>query len=143
MVATSTVSLGDRLTLVDGTEAAVTRITTYTEKGVYAPFTRSGHVVVDRVVASAYALDRLDESHYVIGGVKVIPMHLLAHLFQARHRLACSFNFDYFCAGETYVNGMSAWLEPAYRFSEWLLDHNVVISVIGVIPMFALAWRHR
>jgi serine acetyltransferase len=97
---------------VDGRQAEVTHADSSIEKGVYAPFSKSGRVAVNGVVASAYASNRADQSHLIIAGVKLISMHRLAHVFQARHRLACALSFEHFCSSEAYVDCMSAWLEP-------------------------------
>jgi hypothetical protein len=51
----SEVKLGDSLYTYNGNQETVSSVTTETIKGVYAPFTENGTLVVDGIVASCYA----------------------------------------------------------------------------------------
>jgi ABC-type phosphate transport system substrate-binding protein len=135
MKAAAAVVVGDKLTLENGQSAIVTSVKLALYQGAYAPFTFSGTVVVNGHVASTYSTLQGDNHRIDIGGIKTLSIHWLSHLYQARHRMACRLNFDYFCAGETYSNdGFSLWIDSSYRFTKWLLRQNPLIMVPILVP---------
>ena len=133
-VAASAVRPGDKLSLVDGF-ATVKAIKNVNAVGVFAPFTKSGTIVVDGVVASNYVNLKGDTS-LVVGGVFAFDLHFLAHMSQAPHRLVCEFS-NAFCATETYNDGISVWVEKPLAFSLWLVKQNAVVMTAAFVPGFA------
>ncbi len=132
-VAASMLSVGDKLSLVDGF-AVVKAIKAVTEIGVFAPFTKDGTIVVNSVVASSYVNLKGDAS-LVVGGI-AFDLHWLAHLSQAPHRLACEISSS-FCASETYNKGVSVWVETPLAVSVWLVEQNPVVMTVVFFPAFA------
>lgn len=133
-VRASAVSVGDKLSLVDGF-VTVKKITAVSAPGAFAPFTKEGSIVVDSVVASSY-VSLQDESNFIIGGVNTFNMHYLAHIFQAPHRLVCEIN-SAFCASESYENGVSVWVATPLAAAQWLVKQNPVVMTAAFIPAFA------
>ena len=130
----SSVAVGDRLS-VDGGVATVLRIKNITATGVFAPITKDGTIVVDSVVASCY-VSLQGGSHLVIAGVNTINMHSLAHILKASHRLSCEINAG-FCASETYIDGISIWIEKPFTTAKWLADQNTLVMVAAFVPTLA------
>jgi hypothetical protein len=89
-VPAGTVKVGDVLTKGDGSPAEIIQLQHVTSEGIFAPFTRSGSIVVNDIVASNYVT--FQESEYLIIGGVVTPLsfHWLAHTFESAHRLACT-----------------------------------------------------
>jgi hypothetical protein len=135
-VPASLVSVGDKLTLVDGS-AVVKSIKEVVRTGAFAPFTKDGTIVVNNVVASSYISLQSDSSQLEIGGVKTFGMHPVAHFFQAPHRIVCELQPSY-CTTETYINGISAWVETPLRLFKWLLRQNTLVRGVGLFSAFTL-----
>ena len=131
----SGVAIGDKLSLQGGV-ATVTKINHIIAHGAFAPFTKDGTIVVDTVVASSY-VSLQDESNLVIGGVKIVNMHSLAHIFQAPHRLICEIHSG-FCSSETYVNGLSIWITTPLAAAQWLIKQNPFVMIVALIPAIAV-----
>merc|ERR1712157_424330 len=83
------------------TMAVVSNIQSIKRKGVYAPITESGHLVVSGVLASSY--------YAFLDGVPPNLQHTLTHFFFSPHRLLCS-HYDFkLCENETHSNGYTNW----------------------------------
>jgi len=116
---------GDKL--VDGStgdEVLVKSIRTVSAKGVFAPFTPSGTIVVNGILASSFvALD--SQPNLTILGV-ALSHQWIAHTFEFPHRLACHYLSQ--CPNETYTaKGISTWVALPLRASQWLLRQNIVV----------------
>jgi hypothetical protein len=125
----SGIHIGDKLVLSSGGTSHVTNIAVVQARGAFAPFTTSGTIVVNGVVASNYVSlqeSRSDSavSHLVavFGVLSPLTMQWLAHVVQAPHRWLCYIHWDAFCATETYTSdGISTWVAAPLRWSLWLL----------------------
>jgi hypothetical protein len=102
-VRASEVKVGDMLG-----DIQVSKINTITRRGVYAPVTETGDIVVSGIRASCYS---------AVHSYTPINQHVEAHAFFAFRRLMCAFNFG-LCESETYSNGFPKWLPYAARFAE-------------------------
>mmetsp|Transcript_16882 Transcript_16882/g.24983 ORF Transcript_16882/g.24983 Transcript_16882/m.24983 type:complete len:574 (-) Transcript_16882:97-1818(-) len=133
------VSVGDSLLVADSNVAKVKKITTVNRVGAFAPFTESGTIVVNGVLASSYVSLQEDESgSLVVGGTKILSMHWLAHALQAPHRLICHLSTS-FCDNETYTKeGISHWVHGPLIFSKWLLRQPSLLLGIASIPLLLL-----
>ena len=89
-VPSSTVKLGDRLLSSSGAAIEVKSIDKITRKGVYAPFTPSGMLVVGDFVASSFVSLQPDSAVLKIGGLSTgLSFQWLEHTFEFPHRLVC------------------------------------------------------
>lgn len=135
-VAAADVSVGDML----GDEK-VTDITSVKSKGLYAPVTYSGAIVVNGIKSSCYVamMDHVPASQ-----------HHMVHMFFSIQRAACSINFSW-CEQETYTNGFSDysnWAIQTYMYSnnfsapvQWLLTAicAVILSTWYTAEQFIVA----
>ena len=136
-VAAGKVEIGDLLLDENGNELVVHQIELVQSRGLYAPFTESGTIVVNGCVASVYAniqhhpgLDT-GKDLVVVGGIGTVPTHTMAYLTQAPHRIFCHLWLD-ICKEEQYTeDGMSVW-------SAWQL--NAFDSLFGAGMPNAMQW---
>jgi len=124
----SQVEVGD---LLDGGESKVSEIKSIRRRGVYAPVTMSGDIIVSGVLASSYA---------AVHSYTPINQHLEAHAFFAFRRLVCALDFE-ICKSETYTEeGFPDWLSPVIHFA-LRTEHNPLLqacaSVVG-LPFIAI-----
>jgi len=96
----SHVKVGDMLG-----EHKVSKITNVKRRGIYAPITESGDIIVSGVLASSYA---------AVHSYTPINQHTEAHAFFAFRRLVCAFDFA-ICENETYSDGFPDWLSPVIQ----------------------------
>lgn len=112
-ITASAVKVGDLLT-TGGSDASlvkVTRIDHTTHKGLFAPFTKSGSIVVNDFIASTYvAIQPVSKEYLAVGGLKTpFSFHWLSHSFEGGHHLAFHFLVD--CLSESYTElGVSRWV---------------------------------
>jgi len=101
-VPTSAIKVGDKLIVVanGGGVTEVDKIGSVTCRGSFAPFTKTGTIVVNDVLASNY-VSLMDKSP--------VSMQWMAHAFNAPHRIVCALSFE-ICENETYTNGISNWV---------------------------------
>jgi len=81
--------------------AVVSNIQSTKRKGVYAPITESGHLIVSGVLASSY--------YAFLDGVPSNVQHTLTHFFFAPHRTLCSYYDFGLCENETHSEGYTNW----------------------------------
>jgi hypothetical protein len=134
-VPASAAKVGDKLeTTVAGEHITITGIETVVRKGVYAPFTMSGKIIVSDIKASNYVA--FQDSGRLVMGEYTSPFSYqwLAHLSQGPHRiwvLAFGINEE-----ETYTDiGMSTWIDgPHWLGKLFVVQHPVVMTVI-LVPL--------
>jgi hypothetical protein len=133
----SKVQVGDEMRLGSASGAAtatVTKIETVTRCGAFAPFTRSGTVVVNGFVSSNYV--SLDDENDMLSGTM---MHWLAHLMVAPRRLLCQHSFKT-CSHETYnAEGIATWVAPFHKVSKWLVHQHAAILIMSLVPAVMVA----
>ena len=145
-VPASSLKVGDRVQFVgvggEMATASVTQVRQTKSLGAYAPFTPSGTIVVDGVVASNYiAIQENSMDIPTVFGKLALPVTFqwLAHASQAPHRMWCiSLNL---CHQETYnEDGMSKWLAGPARLLEWEKDlgepFQAIVLVLAVVVFF-------
>lgn len=135
-VPSSSIQVGDSVVVADGSLAIVTAVQTITRTGVFAPFTKSGTVVVNGIVASSFI--SFQDSEYLKIGDFVSPLSYqwLAHNFEAAHRLYCVLMA---CKGETYDdNGVSHFVNYPHSLARWMFRQNPVVIVVLLIPLLVL-----
>lgn len=139
-VPASSLKVGDEILLETGRPARIVKIATVQSRGAYAPFTESGSIVVNGVVASNY-IAMLDDDHVLLP-FPCMSHHWLAHASQAPHRLYCRL---FACQNETYTaNGISTWVDAPYRAWRGVRQQGGVLVqlllLLVLLPMFAV-WR--
>jgi len=109
----------------------VTKVDTVSLKGAYAPFTNSGTIVVNGIVASNYV--SLTGTASYLG----MDMQSIAHTAVTIRRMACQLNL---CSEESYnEKGVATWIP--LRTASFLASHE--LSVGMTIAMGALAFASR
>jgi len=148
----SMIQKGDLLqaAVTDTAAAKVVKIQKVQRKGVFAPFTPSGFIVVNGIVASNYIA--YQESQYLTMNNIQTPFtyQWVAHAFNSIHRLAVPFLFG---IQETYTEqGISNWVAMPHRLMVWVLEQKsttvstlllglalLAISVARLIELLLLA----
>mmetsp|Transcript_25947 Transcript_25947/g.38332 ORF Transcript_25947/g.38332 Transcript_25947/m.38332 type:complete len:545 (-) Transcript_25947:329-1963(-) len=147
-VPASMLRVGDRLLDVNGNENQILFIdSVMSKKGAFAPFTASGSVVVNGIVASNYIAYQGSE-YLRIGDNIVTPLSYqwIAHTFSSVHRLAV--NTGMITTSETTYteDGLSQWVHMPHKIFSWVIDHqhdNIVVStlLIAVALLFVTLTR--
>ena len=121
--------VGDGVMLGNGTVTTVVAIdttstTTKGRRGVFAPFTASGTIVVNGLLASNYVSFQ-PTGYWRIGGIVTPLSHQwLAHTYVSFHRRFLSSEPK----TETYTEtGVAAWLENPLRLTQWLFGQSSMI----------------
>lgn len=136
IIPASMVQIGDKILTSSGVAAAVTTIRTVKRSGLYAPFTQSGTVVVNDVLASNYVAFQGSEYLKIAGVDTVLNYHWMAHIFKSVHRIAYKMGL---ASTETYTSdGTSTWVAAPRDMGLWLLEQNPIIMVLGLVPYVAL-----
>lgn len=142
MIPASLVMVGDEIVLGAGGFGVVGIISKANRRGAYAPFTKSGTIVVNGMVASNYVTLQRDSSELILtGGVRTgLSMHWLAHVSCAPYRLACEFVFASYCKGNSTYNrdGLSHWVALPLRLSVWVLEQSTVVVMLTAVPVFII-----
>lgn len=111
-------------------------------RGLYAPFTPSGTLLVNGVVVSSFVAMKAnpenDESTLVnLGGV-TFSHQWFAHSFEFPHRIACYYIRQ--CPNETYdANGISKWVSAPHKAGRWLSSSTSSSSFLEKICLLLLA----
>lgn len=126
--AASTLRVGDELIDASGSTVKVIEITSVVRRGVFAPFTTTGDIVVNGILASTYATvngrDRLPET---------IPYQLLAHILVTPRRLYCRWIR---CENEVYTDeGIARWLVFYY----WIVQQRSELQFLFVLGVTSAA----
>lgn len=132
MVPAALLQIGDQLS--DG--AAISSIEIVSRRGVYAPFSTSGTIMVNKVLASTYIA--FQNSEYLMIGTFMTPFRYqwLAHTFLLPQRMWCQWFGGH---DETYSdNGISTWLERPFQFTQWMLKQSSLVTALLLIPCLVL-----
>jgi hypothetical protein len=132
------VRVGDLFeTATPSTLMLVESIETVKRKGVYAPFTMSGTIMVNNVKASSYVSfqgsDRL-----MIGGWRTPwTCQWLAHMSQGPHRMWIRL---FGIGEEVYAeDGMSAWIHLPHGLGQWYLEQSSIVMLVLLVPILAFS----
>ena len=118
---TSNLVVGDLLVDGRGNEVIVKTIQLVKSMGVYAPFTLSGKIAVNNVLASSFIAFENKPSVELYGAI--FSFQWLAHMFEFPHRVACHYLAS--CPRESYTEeGVSQWVATPHRVGKWLLLQN-------------------
>jgi phosphate transport system substrate-binding protein len=136
-LAAEVIKVGDILDLASGEPTKVTNIRVVSRKGAYAPFTQSGVLSVNGILASSYVnMQRGTSDKTLIGGIETISSQFIGHISQAPHRIVCALNFNV-CEAETYnSDGVSNWVSGQYAGAKWILEQNEATVAAILVPAF-------
>ncbi len=131
-VPASSVRIGDQIESANGDLISIEAIKKVTKKGVYAPFTTSGTIVVSDIKASSFIAFQ-DSDRLIVGGWKTpLTFQWIAYMSQSPHRLASRLGL---CGAEEYTpEGLSTWITWSYELWVWFLEQNCVIMTLLLIP---------
>lgn len=111
------VNVGDELLGGNGDKMTIQAIKSVTARGVYAPFTPSGKIAVEGIIASTYISFDPNLSAF---GIKV-SSQWISHSFEFPHRLKCHYLGK--CLEEEFNDtGISMRLSYPLRLWVWLLS---------------------
>jgi len=125
-VPASTIKKGDKLqTATIDNLATVINVEIITRKGAYAPFTNSGKIIVNNIVASNYISYQGSEYLKIKNMETPLSYQWIAHTFNSVHRLAVMMGFK----SETYTeSGVSHWVNMPHNIFFWMLEQNIFIA---------------
>lgn len=127
-VAAETVVVGDVLQTSKGDHVTVSRIKSVLRAGAYAPFTPSGTIVVDDVVASNFV---------IMTTSRLLPHQWIAHAFEFPHRTAARHYFGKYPFESYNEYGISTWVARPHQFFAWLFaQKNVASECVAFALMF-------
>ena len=133
-VPASIVKVGDKLLLTNGNAATVNAIRSVRKQGAYAPFTASGTVAVNGVVASSFIAFQ-DSETLKIGDIDTtLSFQFLARTFETPHRMWCQYVSA--CTEEKYtVEGVSLWVDLPHKLALWFLGRNRSAMALLSVPL--------
>ena len=133
------VEIEDLLLTPEGRPARVESIRKIQRRGLYAPFTEDGTIVVDGLVASNYVV--LPPSFQAVATFE--EQHMLQHIAYAPYRVFCALASDA-CAKETYDKdtGFSETVTMWLPMLNWL-EHQSPLLLSIVVHIVTLAQKLR
>jgi hypothetical protein len=128
----SAVKVGDELETGTGELLTVDSIHTVVRKGVYAPFTTSGTIIVSNIKSSSYIAFQ-DSDCLVVGGWKTpLSFQWLAHGSQSPHRTWIQL---FGVKDEAYSDmGMSSWIAGPHLLGDWYLEQSSAVMILLLVP---------
>jgi len=140
----SQIKVGDQLLSSSGNVENVRKIDNVIAHGMYAPFTPSGKVVVDGILASSYIALEDSDGLELMGGVLKISHQWMAHAGSFPHRMMCYYlpgdNNNNYCANEQYsLEGISEGVYGSFLFYKNIFEmsdkfgplvHGILFSLV-------------
>lgn len=116
---------------------SVNEIKIVQRRGIYAPLIKSGTLVVNGVVSSAYVALQ-DTPNVVLGGVSTpLSHHNYIQLGMSPYRLYCSLS-DKFCTSYN-DDGMPPFVAFSIRLSHWVYAQNIILQFLYMASFFVVA----
>ena len=129
----SAVKVGDQIETASGETLTIETINVVNRKGVYAPFTMSGTIVVSNVKVSSYVAFQ-DSDHLSMGKwTTPFTFQWIGHLSQSPHRV---WVLLFGIGVENYTaEGMSTWIYLPFQIGEWFVKQNFFVSMLVFVPI--------
>lgn len=126
-IAASQLRVGDLLrTVASESGEPIIAIREVREKGLYAPFTPSGKIVVNGILASVY-MTVLNENAVDLGWIHISP-HWMSHSILFPHRFLCYHIKT--CSNETFTQeGINTWHDVLFQAFQRLLKLGFVMKM--------------
>ncbi|KAI2495484.1 hypothetical protein MHU86_19028 [Fragilaria crotonensis] len=135
-VPASSLHVGDFLLGGTGLKDRIESIEVLQDTGLFAPFTPSGKLIVNDILASSYVAV-VDQEDLNLGWT-ILNLHWLSHAVLFPRRLICCHLAS--CPSETYNSeGIPLWIDPVYRAFSWLLSFNSFVRVSLIVTMAVVA----
>lgn len=126
--------VGDKLLDSTLTAVIIDSITVVTSKGVFAPFTASGKLIVGDVLASSFIA--FDNHERLRIGPLEVSHQWVAHTFEFPHRVYCN---RWNCAGETYDSmGINEQFTSSIWVTEWILGQQTFLRYLLLCIVFVV-----
>lgn len=137
-VPASLLRIGDRLELTNGS-GMILSIGHVMREGVFAPFTKSGTIVVSGVVASTFVAFQNSSTLHLGSNIDTgFSFQWFATAFEAPHRIWCSLA-EQNCKAERYTSsGVSVWVYRPLTWIEWLVSQDDAIMCLCILPLLTL-----
>jgi hypothetical protein len=136
VVPASRIQVGDYLLSDSGLDDRVESIQTVQERGLYAPFTPSGKLVVNDILVSSY-VSMLNEKDLKLGWIS-LNQQWLNHAVLFPHRLLCHHFAS--CPTEEYSpEGISVRYHQPRKLCLWLLSSGSLTRLIFVVTTAFIA----
>merc|ERR1712151_454672 len=142
MLPASSVKVGDLLQGNDKGSMIVSKIRNIRRRGVYAPFTESGTILVNNVLASSYVTLQPGTGSLKIASIDTgLSLHELSHTFQGFHRVSCKIYWRW-CANESYTEeGISTWVSfNRVIFTGLLKNTEFSLALILISVLIVMTW---
>lgn len=131
-VRADSVQIGDRLVSSDGKSMPVTRIKEIRRKGIFAPLTESGTLVVNDIQASSYVSLQENADEFVQLGSINMPLSQadISHLWMAPLRTLCTLSNQslQMCHATNEDTGMSPWVGLGFSYAAWGQAQNIWVQ---------------
>ncbi|CAB9501073.1 Protein hedgehog [Seminavis robusta] len=127
---------GDVLHGKDGnSRVEVIEVDNVIRKGVYAPFTTTGTIVVDGIVASSYVALQVGSKDYVQlnNGWNAIPHHTYMHIGLSPLRQVCLGLSPRLCSHDDNEEGMPSYVAFAKKFTHDVHSQSIVVQVMVLL----------
>jgi hypothetical protein len=129
---------GDELLDGQGDKLIIRSIKSMSATGAFAPFTASGKVVVDGILASSFIA--FDNGAYLSAAGMEFSYQWIAHSFEFPHRFICTYVSR--CDTETYTaEGVSTWVDAPHQLTLWMFEQSAfwqaLLSALAV-ALFAV-----
>lgn len=135
-VPASSLHVGDFLLGGTGLKDRIESIEVLQDTGLFAPFTPSGKLIVNDILASSYVAV-VDQEDLNLGWT-ILNLHWLSHAVLFPRRLICCHLAS--CPSETYNSeGIPLWIDPVFRAFSWLLSFNSFVRVSLIVTMAVVA----
>lgn len=135
VVRASDVKIGDILIGEAQQSLVVSKIGSVQRRGVYAPATESGDLLVSGVLASNYVA-------VIPGEPTILDQHILSHMLLAPFRMYCRWDFRQ-CEEETYTVGISdkylSLVKLVLTSNRWAPSTQFWVSVVA-LPFVVFLW---
>lgn len=138
-VRADSVRVGQNLVGKEGQSLPVTKIKEIQKKGIYAPLTASGSLLVNNVLASSYVSMQEGADEYVqLGSTKLMLSQAAGtHLWMTPLRMLCTRSPDHSLCSALDEDGMSPWVAIGFQYHAWAETQSWFLQAIMLLATIA------